>query len=62
MGKAAKACSKTGRRGFLRKSAVSTAAAAAIAASGFPKPSLAQGLKKWRMGTTWPKNFPASGT
>ncbi|MDH3595600.1 MAG: TRAP transporter substrate-binding protein [Rhodospirillales bacterium] len=62
VGKAAKACSKTGRRGFLRKSAVSTAAAAAIAASGFPKPSLAQGLKKWRMGTTWPKNFPGLGT
>ena len=52
------------RRDFLRKAGTSTAAlaATAVAASSFPKPSLAQGIKKWRMGTTWPKNFPGLGT
>lgn len=52
------------RRNFLRKAGTSTAAVAAtaVAASSFPKPSLSQGLKQWRMGTTWPKNFPGLGT
>jgi TRAP-type mannitol/chloroaromatic compound transport system substrate-binding protein len=50
---------KAGRRDFLKAATVSTAA---LAASGFPRPALAQGLKKWRMGTAWPKNFPGLGT
>jgi TRAP-type mannitol/chloroaromatic compound transport system substrate-binding protein len=62
VGKSAKASNRTERRDFLKKATVSTAAVAAMAASSFPKPSLAQGLKKWRMGTTWPKNFPGLGT
>jgi len=51
------------RREFIRKAAAgSVAAAAGVAASTFPKPSLSQGLMKWRMQTTWPKNFPGLGT
>ena len=49
------------RREFLT-TAVTATAVTAVAASSFPKPSLAQGLKKWRMQTTWPKNFPGLGT
>ncbi len=58
----AKPSDKLQRRDFLRNATVSTAAAAVVAASSFPKPSLSQGLKQWRMGTTWPKNFPGLGT
>ena len=61
-GGSAKASDKLVRRDFLKKATTTTAAAAAIAASSFPKPSLSQGLVKWRMGTTWPKNFPGLGT
>jgi TRAP-type mannitol/chloroaromatic compound transport system substrate-binding protein len=49
------------RREFLT-TAVTATAVTAVAASSFPKPSLSQGLKKWRMQTTWPKNFPGLGT
>ncbi len=35
---------------------------AAAAASGFPAPAIAQGLKQFKMVTTWPKNFPGLGT
>ena len=52
------------RRDFLKKAGGGTAAVAAtaVAASSFPKPSLAQGAMQWRMQTTWPKNFPGLGT
>jgi TRAP-type mannitol/chloroaromatic compound transport system substrate-binding protein len=52
------------RRDFLKKATATTAVAAtaAAAASSFPKPSLSQGMMKWRMQTTWPKNFPGLGT
>jgi TRAP-type mannitol/chloroaromatic compound transport system substrate-binding protein len=51
------------RREFLKTATVSGAAiAATAAASSFPKPALAQGAMKWRMQTTWPKNFPGLGT
>jgi TRAP-type mannitol/chloroaromatic compound transport system substrate-binding protein len=51
------------RREFLKTATVAGAAmAATTAASSFPKPALAQDAKKWRMQTTWPKNFPGLGT
>ena len=51
------------RRDFLKTATASSAAAVAVAAaSSFPKPALSQGAMKWRMQTTWPKNFPGLGT
>lgn len=51
------------RRDFIRKITATTAVTAgAVAASSFPKPALSQGRMKWRMQTTWPKNFPGLGT
>jgi TRAP-type mannitol/chloroaromatic compound transport system substrate-binding protein len=47
------------RRAFLKAAAGSTAVAAA---SALPKPALAQGQRKWRLVTTWPKNLPGLGT
>src|SRR3546814_2485994 len=47
------------RRQFMRGA---TTAAGAVAASSFPAPAISQGLMKWRMQTTWPKNFPGLGT
>jgi TRAP-type mannitol/chloroaromatic compound transport system substrate-binding protein len=49
------------RRQFMR-GAATAAAAGAVAASSFPAPAISQGLMKWRMQTTWPKNFPGLGT
>jgi TRAP-type mannitol/chloroaromatic compound transport system substrate-binding protein len=37
-------------------------ALAATAASSFPAPAIAQGIKQFKMVTTWPKNFPGLGT
>jgi TRAP-type mannitol/chloroaromatic compound transport system substrate-binding protein len=34
----------------------------AAAASSFPTPAIAQGVKQFKMVTTWPKNFPGLGT
>ncbi len=48
------------RRTFL--SGAAAAGVATAAASTFPKPAISQDLKKWRMQTTWPKNFPGLGT
>ncbi len=59
--KSATPSSKLERRDFLKKATFSTAAVAAVAVSSFPKPAISQGLMKWRMGTTWPKNFPGLG-
>ncbi len=58
----ATAAGKLERRDFLKKATASSAAVAVVAASSFPKPALSKGLMKWRMGTTWPKNFPGLGT
>ena len=49
------------RRKFLTAGAALGAGATAAAAA-FPKPALSQNLMKWRMQTTWPKNFPGLGT
>ena len=49
------------RRRSLLKGAAASAAGAAVA-SAFPAPAIAQGLRRWRMVTTWPKNFPGLGT
>ena len=46
---------RAGRRAFL------AGAAAGGAAAAFPAPALAQGRVRWRMLTTWPKNFPGLG-
>ena len=48
------------RRGFLKGAAV--AGMAGAAASSLPAPAISQGIKRWRMVTTWPKNFPGLGT
>ncbi len=48
------------RRGFLKGAAV--AGLAGAAASSLPAPAISQGIKRWRMVTTWPKNFPGLGT
>src|SRR5688500_15571534 len=47
------------RRDFVTSAALGGAAAAT---SGFPAPAIAQGLKQFKMVTTWPKNFPGLGT
>ena len=47
----------TTRRGFL-----AAAATGAAAASALPAPAIAQGRVRWKMVTTWPKNFPGLGT
>lgn len=51
---------RTKRRNFLKTATLATAAAAT--ASSLPKPALSQNLKKWRMATVWPKNFPGLST
>lgn len=48
------------RRQFLSTAAIGAAGTAA--ASSFPKPALSQGLREWRMVTSWPQNFPGLGT
>ena len=47
-----------GRRAFLKAAAVGTVAAAAT----FPAPAIAADSFRWKMLTTWPKNFPGLGT
>ena len=51
---------RSGRRQFLQAAASGSAALAA--AASLAKPALSQGVKQWRMQTTWPKNFPGLGT
>lgn len=48
------------RRAFV-KSAALVGATGAVA-STLPAPAISQGLRQWRMVTTWPKNFPGLGT
>lgn len=48
------------RRKFLTRTA--KGAAVAAGASAFPAPARAQGLKRLKMVTTWPRDFPGLGT
>ena len=48
------------RRDFLKNAAV--AGAAGVSTAGLATPAISQGLREWRMVTTWPKNFPGLGT
>ena len=50
------------RRDFVRTGAGGAVAGAALASSAFPAPAIAQGVKQFKMVTTWPKNFPGLGT
>jgi TRAP-type mannitol/chloroaromatic compound transport system substrate-binding protein len=51
------------RRSFLKgATAAGTAVAAGTAATTFPAPAIAQGVREVRMVTTWPKGFPGLGT
>ena len=50
------------RRQFMKRAASAAATTGAVAASSIPAPAISQGLMKWRMQTTWPKNFPGLGT
>jgi len=48
------------RRDFLKNAAVT--GAAGVSTAGLATPAISQGLREWRMVTTWPKNFPGLGT
>ncbi len=50
------------RRDFVTRAAAAGATGAVAVGSTFPKPAIAQSTIKWRMVTTWPKNFPGLGT
>jgi TRAP-type mannitol/chloroaromatic compound transport system substrate-binding protein len=51
------------RRDFVKTAgAGGVVAGASLAASAFPAPAIAQGVKQFKMVTTWPKNFPGLGT
>lgn len=50
------------RRMLAKAAAGGGLVAATTVALGFPKPLRAQEALKWRMVTTWPKNFPGLGT
>ncbi|MBT6090477.1 MAG: twin-arginine translocation signal domain-containing protein, partial [Rhodospirillaceae bacterium] len=43
------------RRSFLKTAAVG---GSTVAASTLPAPAISQGLKEWRMVTSWPKGLP----
>ena len=49
------------RRRFLTGAAKGIAAAS-VAASSMPSPAIAQGLRRLKMVTTWPRDFPGLGT
>jgi TRAP-type mannitol/chloroaromatic compound transport system substrate-binding protein len=51
------------RRDFVKAAGAGGAfAAVSPAASAFPAPAIAQGIKRFKLVTTWPKNFPGLGT
>lgn len=54
--------SDTGRRDFLKKASLATAAVASVSAIGAPAVHAAEKKYRWKMVTTWPKNFPGLGT
>ncbi|MDD9842123.1 MAG: ABC transporter substrate-binding protein, partial [Alphaproteobacteria bacterium] len=45
-----------------RRKAIATTAGAGLAAFAAAKPAYAQGKRRLRQVTTWPKNFPGLGT
>ncbi|MDO9128158.1 MAG: ABC transporter substrate-binding protein, partial [Parvibaculum sp.] len=45
-----------------RRSFLTGAGTAAIAAATMPAPAIAQGKRQLKMVTTWPKNYPGLGT
>lgn len=47
------------RRDFLKTAGLGTAA---VAAGALASPAIAQGMRRLRLVTTWPKNFPGLGT
>ncbi|HZD24870.1 MAG TPA: TRAP transporter substrate-binding protein [Alphaproteobacteria bacterium] len=49
------------RRAFIKGAATAGVATAAAAASNFPAPAIAQGIKEWKMALTWPANTPGLG-
>ena len=49
------------RRSFIKGAATAGVATAAAAASSFPAPAIAQGMKEWKMAMTWPPNTPGLG-
>ncbi|MEQ9643826.1 MAG: TRAP transporter substrate-binding protein [Alphaproteobacteria bacterium] len=49
------------RRSFLKGAALSGAAVTAAAASSFPAPAIAQGVRELKMVTSWPKRLPGPG-
>ena len=50
--------SKLNRRHFM----IAAASTPALAASQFPKPAIAKGVKELRLAMSWPKNFPGLAT
>jgi TRAP-type mannitol/chloroaromatic compound transport system substrate-binding protein len=50
------------RRKFIKTAGVAGVGGAALAASSFPKPALAQERVEFTMVTTWPRDFPGLGT
>ena len=46
------------RRQFIAGGGIAATGAAAIAAAGFPAPTLASGNQTWRMVSRWPEGFP----
>jgi TRAP-type mannitol/chloroaromatic compound transport system substrate-binding protein len=49
-------------RNIKRRSFLKATATAGIAYSVFPSPAISKNRLKWKMVTTWPKNFPGVGT
>ncbi len=54
--------SENNRRDFLKKATLATAAVAAVGTVGAPAVHAAEKKYRWKMVTTWPKNFPGLGT
>jgi len=54
------------RRNFLQTAAAGTVAGTVAGAAGtvssLPKPAIAQGLREWRLVTSWPRGLPGVGT
>ncbi len=50
------------RRAFIKGATAAGVATAAVAASSFPKPAIAAGMKEWKMVMSWPLNLPGLGT
>jgi len=49
------------RRGFIKKSLLTTAGAT-LTASSLSTPAISKNTQRWSMTTAWPKNFPGLGT